>query len=63
MKIKLLKDWIKDNGRVIKKDCEIIVTQELGMQLVRQKKAVENKDDNKLNINFETKEVKTPLTK
>lgn len=63
MKIKLLKDWIKDNGRVIKKDCEIIVTQELGQQLVRQKKAVENKQLNKLNINFETKEVKTPLTK
>ncbi len=63
MKIKLLKDWIKDNGRVIKKDCEIIVTQELGQQLVRQKKAVEDKQTNKLNINFETKEVKSPLTK
>jgi hypothetical protein len=63
MKIRLIKDWIKDNGRTLEKGCEIIVTQELGMQLVRQKKAVENKEDNKLNINFETKEVKSPLTK
>ena len=39
MKIKLLKDWIKDNGRTLEKGCEIIVTQELGMQLVRQKKS------------------------
>jgi Zn-finger protein len=63
MKIKLLKDWIKDNGKTLKKDCELIVTQELGQQLIRQKKAVEDKQTNKLNINFETKEVKLPLTK
>jgi len=63
MKIKLLKDWIKDNGRTLKKGCEIIVTQQLGQQLVREKKAVEDKQTNKLNINFETKEVKSPLTK
>ena len=64
MKVKLIKDWLKDNGLMLEKDREVVVTQELGEQLIRQKKAVELKEEDEIIINFKPKqtEVKTPLT-
>jgi hypothetical protein len=64
MKVKLIKDWMKDNGLMLEKDREVVVTQELGEQLIRQKKAVELKEEDEIIINFKPKqtEVKTPLT-
>lgn len=63
MKVKLIKDWMKDNGLMLEKDREVAVTQELGEQLIRQKKAVELKEEDEIIINFKPKqtEVKTPL--
>lgn len=62
MKLRLIKDWLKDTGYTVPKDREIIVTQELGQKLIRQKKAVEVTENEEKVINFETIEVKTPLT-
>jgi hypothetical protein len=64
MKLKLIKDWLKDNGLTVPAEREIVVTQQLGKQLIRQKKAVELKEHNEIVINFDNNktEVKTPLT-
>jgi hypothetical protein len=63
MKLRLLKDWLKDTGYTVPKGREIFVTQELGEKLVRQKKAVEVVEFEEKKFNFETIEVKSPLTK
>jgi molybdopterin converting factor small subunit len=64
MNIKLIKDWKKDSGFTLEKGRTVVVTQELGQQLIRQKKAVELKEHNEIVINFDNNntEVKTPLT-
>lgn len=64
MKVRLIKDWLKENGLTVPAEREIVVTQQLGKQLIRQKKAVELKDKDEKIINFTNNktEVKTPLT-
>mgnify|MGYP006928264953 CR=1 FL=1 len=58
MKIRLTKDFKKPNGLTIDKGRFMVVTQELGQQLIRQKKAVEDGEKEEVIINFETKEDK-----
>jgi hypothetical protein len=64
MKLKLIKDWKKDSGFTLEKGRTVVVTQELGQQLIRQKKAVELKeyDEKKINFDNNNTEVKSPLT-
>lgn len=64
MKIKLIKDWKKDSGYTLEKGSFAVVTQELGEQLIREKKAVQDVEDEEIKSNFTNNktEVKTPLT-
>lgn len=58
MKIKLTKDWKKDNGITLDKGRFVVVTQQLGEQLIRQKKAVIDSEKEEITLNFENKEDK-----
>lgn len=58
MKIKLIKDWKKDNGITLDKGRFVVVTQQLGEQLIRQKKAVIDSEKEEITLNFENKEDK-----
>ena len=51
MKIKLIRDWRKPTGKVIKKGTEFHVTIEFGAEMIKKKLAKRVKDDrNKLFI-------------
>ena len=45
MKIKLIKNWVKPTGKVIKKGTEFYVTMEFGAEMIAKKLAKRVKDD------------------